>query len=98
WNRNPRFFSNRGRRPLRDESFEHLIVMWHSPMPVNGFSFLSEKFLSFIVQQPIGRACMQEFVQKERGTVAPGWAFDLKRDRAVPDEVARSGCLRNFVP
>ena len=36
-----------GHRPLRYESFEHLIVMWHSPMPVNGFSFGTEKF--FIV-------------------------------------------------
>src|SRR4029453_7062415 len=27
WNRIPRFFSNRGRRLLRDESFEHLVVM-----------------------------------------------------------------------
>src|SRR5262245_4124255 len=27
WNRNPRFFSNRGCRLLRDESFEHLVVM-----------------------------------------------------------------------
>ena len=31
---------------------------------------------------------MPEFVQKKRGTVAPGWAFDLKRDRAVAEEVA----------
>ena len=41
---------------------------------------------------------MPKFVQKKRGTVAPGWAFDPKRDRAVPDEVARSEWLRNFVP
>ncbi len=27
WNRIPRFFSNGGRRLLRDESFEHLVVM-----------------------------------------------------------------------
>jgi hypothetical protein len=27
WNRIPRFFSNRRRRPLRDESFKHLLVM-----------------------------------------------------------------------
>ena len=67
-------------------------------MPVNGFSFVSESFLSIIVQQPLGRACMPDFVQKKRGTVAPGWAFDLKRDRAVAKDAARSGWLRNFVP
>jgi hypothetical protein len=59
-------------------------------MPVNGFSFVSESFLSIIVQEQLRRACMSDFVQKKRETVAPGWAFDPKRDRAVPDEVARS--------
>jgi hypothetical protein len=54
-------------------------------MPVNGFSFLSESFLSIIVQELLRRACMSDFVQKKRGTMAPGWAFDPKRDRAVPD-------------
>jgi hypothetical protein len=67
-------------------------------MPVNGFSFLSEKFFSIIVQQPLGRACMPDFVQKKRGTVALGWAFDPKRDKAVPAELARSGWPQNFVP
>jgi len=52
--------------------------------------FWVKSFLSIIVQEPLRRACMPEFVQKKRGTVAPGWAFDPKRDRAVPDEVARS--------
>src|SRR5215475_6947741 len=46
WNRIPRFFSNRGCRPLRDESFEHLVVMSPSRMPLNGFSFMSEKFFT----------------------------------------------------
>ena len=41
---------------------------------------------------------MLEFVRRKSGTAAPGWAFDLKRDRAVPEEVARSGWLRNFAP
>ncbi len=67
-------------------------------MPVNGFSFVNEKFFSIIVQQPLGRACMLKFAQKKRGTMAPGWAFDPKRDRAVPAELARSGWLQNFVP
>src|SRR5436305_11867787 len=69
-------------------------------MPVNGFSFLSEKFLPIIAQQPLCTACMSEFVQKKRGTAAPGSAFDIRPDRGVPEEmaVARSGSLRNFVP
>src|SRR5438067_2431812 len=37
-------------------------------------------------------------VRKKSGTAAPDWAFDLKCDRAVPEEVARSEWLRNFVP
>ena len=41
---------------------------------------------------------MPEFVQKKQGTAAPGWAFDLKRDRAAPEKLARSIRLRNFVP
>jgi hypothetical protein len=66
-------------------------------MPVNGFSFMNEKFFSIIVQQPLGRACMLKFAQKKRGTLAHGWAFDLKRGTAIPAELARSGWPQNFV-
>ena len=62
-------------------------------MPVNGFSFVSESFLSIIVQQPLRRACMSDFVQKKRGTVAPGWAFDLKRAERFPTKwLIQNGC------
>jgi hypothetical protein len=41
---------------------------------------------------------MLKFAQKKRGILAPGWAFDLKRGRAIPAELARSGWPQNFVP
>jgi hypothetical protein len=50
-----------------------------------------KSFLPFIAQQPLCRAYMSNFVQKKPKMVAPGWAFDPKRDRAIPDGVARSG-------
>src|SRR6188474_18153 len=72
--------------------------MWHARMPVNGFSFLSEKFfIVFIVQEPLDRVCMLGFVLKRPGTVAPGSAFDPECDQAVAEELAHSGWLSNFV-
>src|SRR5882757_1615233 len=67
-------------------------------MPVNEFSFLSEKFFIAYVQQQLGRACMPEFVRKKSGTAAPGWAFDIKRDKAVAEAPPGSERLRNFAP
>jgi hypothetical protein len=40
---------------------------------------------------------MLKFAQKKRGMMAPGWAFDLEADRAVPAALAGSGWLQNFV-
>ena len=67
-------------------------------MPVNGFSFVSESFLSFIVQHSPGRACMLESAPRKSGTAAPDWAFDITRDRTVAEDVALSVWLRNFAP
>ena len=41
---------------------------------------------------------MLKFAQKKPGTMVPCWAFDLKRDRAIPAVLAGSGWLQNFVP
>src|SRR5437763_16744786 len=38
WTRKPRFFSNRRHRLLRDESFEHPVVLGQSSTYVNEFS------------------------------------------------------------
>src|SRR5437667_12862958 len=38
WTRKPRFFSNRRHRLLRDESFEHPVVLGRSSTYVNEFS------------------------------------------------------------
>jgi len=40
---------------------------------------------------------MLKFAQKKRGMMAPGWAFDLEADRAVPAALAGSGWLQKFV-
>jgi len=66
-------------------------------MPVNGFSFMNEKFFQIIVQQSLRRARMLKFAQKKPGMMVPCWAFDLKRDRAIPAVLAGSGWLQNFV-
>ena len=41
---------------------------------------------------------MLDSARKRSGTVVPGWAFDLTHDKAVAEEAARSGWLRNFAP
>ena len=67
-------------------------------MPVNGFSFLSEKFfIVFIVQEALDRVCMLGFVLTRPGTVAPGSAFDPKCDQVIAGELAHSEWLSNFV-
>jgi hypothetical protein len=49
-------------------------------MPVNGFSFLSEKFFIDLYPHSRGKACTPGFAPKKSETVAPGWAFDPKRE------------------
>src|SRR5574338_342568 len=67
-------------------------------MPVNGFSFLSEKFfnVSSLIES-LGRVCMLGSAQKNAGTAVPDRVFDLKPDRAIHQEPARSKYSRNFV-
>src|SRR5436190_7649668 len=65
-------------------------------MPVNGFSFLSEKFFVFLFGYSDGRACTLAFARKKSGTLVPGSAFDPAHDRVQREERPHSGLLPSF--
>src|SRR5437763_5017612 len=65
-------------------------------MPVNGFSFVSEKFFVFLFGYSDGRACTLAFARKKSGTLVPGSAFDPAPDRGQREEWPRSELLPSF--
>src|SRR5881296_3571862 len=61
WTRKPRFFSNRRHRLLRDESFEHPVVLGQSSTYVNEFSLPSAIFIAKQFARSILRSENQEW-------------------------------------
>src|SRR5436190_21143509 len=69
WTRKPRFFSNRRHRLLRDESFEHPVVLGQSSTYVNEFSLPSAIFIA----KQCGTVCTFHSAQRNQEWRHAAW-------------------------
>src|SRR5437762_1620157 len=94
WTRKPRFFSNRRHRLLRDESFEHPVVLGQSSTYVNEFSLPSAIFIA----KQCGTVCTFHSAQRKSGMAARGLGSYPIRDTAGAQVLPDSKLPPSFAP